>query len=151
MQRVVNGAVQSTVLDLAVNSASERGLLGIALHPVSARGLSLLDREHDGRRHDVLTRRRSWATASIASSGTARRLTLHQNIIKLRAIQQDAGQPERGNHDGGMIKFGPDGSCTSSSATSAGAARCRTCADGPFGPGHARRSVRRPASPTTRT
>src|SRR5215510_14105765 len=33
VQRVVNGAIQSTVLDLAVNSASERGLLGIALHP----------------------------------------------------------------------------------------------------------------------
>src|SRR5439155_13544539 len=33
VKRVVNGTVQSTVLDLAVNSASERGLLGIALHP----------------------------------------------------------------------------------------------------------------------
>jgi glucose/arabinose dehydrogenase len=29
----VNGLVQSTVLDLGVNSASERGLLGIATHP----------------------------------------------------------------------------------------------------------------------
>src|SRR5918994_7631167 len=33
VKRVVNGAVHSTVLDLAVNFASERGLLGIALHP----------------------------------------------------------------------------------------------------------------------
>ena len=34
MKRVVNGVVQSpAVLDLAVNSGSERGLLGIALHP----------------------------------------------------------------------------------------------------------------------
>ena len=33
VKRVVNGAVQSTVLDLAVNFGSERGLLGIALHP----------------------------------------------------------------------------------------------------------------------
>jgi glucose/arabinose dehydrogenase len=33
VKRVVNGIVQSTVLDLAVNSGSERGLLGIALHP----------------------------------------------------------------------------------------------------------------------
>lgn len=31
VQRVVNGAVQSTVLDLGVNNNSERGLLGIAL------------------------------------------------------------------------------------------------------------------------
>src|SRR5207253_9690999 len=33
VQRVVNGTIQSTALDLAVNSASERGALGIALHP----------------------------------------------------------------------------------------------------------------------
>lgn len=33
VQRVINGVIQSTVLDLAVNFASERGLLGIALHP----------------------------------------------------------------------------------------------------------------------
>src|SRR5687767_2697213 len=33
VKRVVDGVVQATVLDLAVNSASERGLLGIALHP----------------------------------------------------------------------------------------------------------------------
>ena len=31
--RVAGGTVAGTVLDLAVNSASERGLLGIALHP----------------------------------------------------------------------------------------------------------------------
>ena len=33
VKRVVNGAVAGTVIDLSVNSASERGLLGIALHP----------------------------------------------------------------------------------------------------------------------
>jgi len=33
VKRIVNGAVQSTVLDLGVNNFSERGLLGIALHP----------------------------------------------------------------------------------------------------------------------
>lgn len=33
VMRVVNGAVAGTVLDLAVNNASERGLLGIALDP----------------------------------------------------------------------------------------------------------------------
>ena len=33
VQRVVGGVVQETVLDLAVNSGSERGLLGITLHP----------------------------------------------------------------------------------------------------------------------
>src|SRR5205807_2598664 len=33
VQRVLNGLIKDTVLDLPVNSASERGLLGIALHP----------------------------------------------------------------------------------------------------------------------
>lgn len=33
VRRVTNGVVGPTVLDLAVNSTSERGLLGIALHP----------------------------------------------------------------------------------------------------------------------
>ena len=33
VKRVVNGSSPSTVLDLSVNAASERGLLGIALHP----------------------------------------------------------------------------------------------------------------------
>jgi glucose/arabinose dehydrogenase len=33
VRRVVGGVVTGTALDLAVNSASERGLLGIALHP----------------------------------------------------------------------------------------------------------------------
>jgi aldose sugar dehydrogenase len=33
VKRVVDGVVQSTVLDLSVNFASERGLLGVALHP----------------------------------------------------------------------------------------------------------------------
>ncbi len=37
--------------------------------------------------------------------GTA--LTFTQNLIRLRALQQDAGQHERGNHDGGVITFGP--------------------------------------------
>src|SRR5687768_18005887 len=33
VQRVINGGIDSTVLDLAVNFGSERGLLGVALHP----------------------------------------------------------------------------------------------------------------------
>jgi glucose/arabinose dehydrogenase len=41
--------------------------------------------------------------------GTSGTLTQDNNLIRLRAFQQDAGQPERGNHDGGVLKFGPDG------------------------------------------
>jgi hypothetical protein len=36
-------------------------------------------------------------------------LTQDANLIHLRAFQEDAGQPPRGNHDGGVIRFGPDG------------------------------------------
>ena len=36
-------------------------------------------------------------------------LTFDRNLIKLRALQQDAGQPSRGNHNGGVMRFGPDG------------------------------------------
>jgi hypothetical protein len=30
-------------------------------------------------------------------------------LIKLRSLQQDAGQTSRGNHNGGVLRFGPDG------------------------------------------
>jgi len=51
--------------------------------------------------------------------GTDRTLTFDRNLIKLRALQHDGApnpqnqgdgtQPARGNHDGGVIRFGPDG------------------------------------------
>jgi glucose/arabinose dehydrogenase len=108
----MNGVIQGTVLDLAVNFASERGLLGIALHPAfpTNPGVYLYWTESTtdgdtnvfsetpllGNRVD----RFIWDGAG---------LTLDKNLIMLRAIQQDAGQPERGNHDGGIITFGHDG------------------------------------------
>ena len=59
------------------------------------------------------------AIASIGSSGTARRSTFDRNLIMLRAFQNDGAptppgqgdeaQPPRGNHNGGVIRFGPDG------------------------------------------
>src|SRR4029450_7308053 len=118
VKRVVNGVVQSPpLLDLAVNSGSERGLLGIALHPnfpatphvylywtESATGADttlLSETPLLGNRADGFV----WA-------GSAR--TPARNIIRLRALQPAfARDPTpaagRGNHDGGVIKFGPDG------------------------------------------
>jgi glucose/arabinose dehydrogenase len=112
--RVSDGVVKGTALDLAVNNASERGLLGIALHPEfpanpgvylywtestsGADSNTLSDTPLLGNRVDRFT----WDE----NSGT---LTMERNLIRLRAIQEDAGQPARGNHDGGVLKFGPDG------------------------------------------
>jgi aldose sugar dehydrogenase len=112
VKRVVNGSEHSIVLDLAVNFGSERGLLGIALHPAfpTNPGVYLYWTESTtGDDTDILSAtpqlgnrvdRYVWDGASLA---------FDENLIQIRAIQQDAGQPERGNHDGGVIEFGPDG------------------------------------------
>jgi glucose/arabinose dehydrogenase len=117
VQHVVNGAIVGTALDLAVNSGSERGLLGIALHPNFA---------DNGFVYLYWTESTTDADTTVLSEtpllgnrvdrfvwdGSA--LTVDQNIIRLRALQPPfAAEPTpaagRGNHDGGVIKFGPDG------------------------------------------
>ena len=110
--RVKNGAVQGAVLDLAVNSASERGLLGITLHPnFASNGFAYL----------------FWTESSTGADTTAidevpllgnrvdryhwdgARLNFDRTLQRFRALQTDAGQPARGNHNGGVLRFGPDG------------------------------------------
>ena len=112
VQRVVDGAVQRTVLDLRVNAAAERGLLGIALHP---------DFPTDPGVYLFWTISSTGADTTVPSATpllgnrvdrfvwNGSRLTFDRNVIRLRAIQQDAGQHERGNHDGGVLAFGTDG------------------------------------------
>lgn len=112
--RVTNGVVVGTALDLAVNNASERGLLGIALHPQfpSNPGVYLYWTESSSGADTNILSQTSLLGNRVdrfvwnAGSGT---LTMERNLIRLRAIQEDAGQPARGNHDGGVLKFGPDG------------------------------------------
>jgi glucose/arabinose dehydrogenase len=111
VQRVVNGAVQSTVLDLAVNSGSERGLLGIALHPdfPTNPGVYLYWTESTtGADTNVLSQTPLLGNRVDRFVWNGSALTFDRNLIRLRALQQDANQPERGNHDGGVIDFGPD-------------------------------------------
>lgn len=123
VQRVINGVIQPTpALDLAVNSNSERGLLSMALDPnfpanpsvyirwtESSTGVDTtvaLETPLVGNRVDRFV----W-------DGTT--LTIANNLIKLRSLQTDnvvvPGHPgtnngnAAGNHNGGVIKFGPDG------------------------------------------
>ena len=123
VKRVLDGVVQPTpVLDLAVNSNSERGLLAMALHPnfpttpdvfirwteSSTAADSTVNSEVPllGNRVDRFT----WNGSTLAFAGP---------VIALRARQTDnvpvPGHPgttnnnENGNHNGGTIAFGPDG------------------------------------------
>ena len=112
VQRVVNGVVQGTVLDLAVNFGSERGLLGIALHPEfpADPGVYLYWTESTtGGDTNVLSATPLLGNRVDRYEWNGAALRFDHNLIRLRAIQQDAGQPERGNHDGGIVAFGNDG------------------------------------------
>ena len=112
VRRVTNGVVGATVLDLAVNNFSERGLLGIALHP---------DFPTNPGAYLYWTETKTGADTNVPSDTpllgnrvdrfvwNGSTLTFDHNLIKIRAIQEDAGQPERGNHDGGVLAFGRDG------------------------------------------
>ncbi|HEX5053983.1 MAG TPA: PQQ-dependent sugar dehydrogenase [Planctomycetota bacterium] len=125
VKRVTNGVVAGVVLDLAVNSASERGLLGIALHPQfpSNPGVYLYNTESttgaDTSLLDQTPLRGNRVDRFVWNGST---LTFDRNIIKLRSYQEDLNgvtdplnpfnNPApvlRGNHNGGVIRFGPDG------------------------------------------
>ena len=112
VQRVLNSTVAGTALDLAVNSASERGLLGIALHPgfPSNPGVYLYWTEsRTGADTTVFGETPLLGNRVDRFTWTGSALTFDRNLVRIRAIQEDAGQPARGNHDGGVMAFGADG------------------------------------------
>ncbi len=141
VKRIVNGVVTATVLDLAVNSASERGLLGIALHPKFPKtpfvylywtcraAANTADPFQPTARmcdENALLGEDTNVTAAVPLLGNrvdrfvwdGQTLTFDRNIIALRSFQADgAPQPpnqndsqqgQAGNHNGGVIRFGPD-------------------------------------------
>ena len=112
VKHVVNGEVQSTVLDLPVNFGSERGLLGIALHPGFPGNPSVYlfwTQSSTGSDTDVLANVDLLGNRVDRFTWNGTQLTFAANIIRLRALQRDPGQDERGNHDGGILRFGEDG------------------------------------------
>jgi glucose/arabinose dehydrogenase len=112
VKRVVNGVVQSTVLDLPVNFASERGLLGMALAPEfpANPGVYLYWTESStGADTNVISNVPLLGNRVDRFVWNGTNLTFDKNLIRLRARQIDAGQPERGNHDGGVIRVDSEG------------------------------------------
>ena len=111
VKRVVDGQVQGVVLDLAVNSASERGLLGIALHPGFRRNgwvYLFWSESRTGADSTTLEGVRLLGNRVDRFEWDGQALAFDRSIVQFRALQADEGQPLRGNHDGGILRFGPD-------------------------------------------
>jgi glucose/arabinose dehydrogenase len=136
--RIRNGVVEGPVLDLAVNSNSERGLLGIALHRnFLVNGFVYLFWSESNTGED--------STSSTAVDLMANRvdrfvwngstLTFDRNLIHFRTFQQDAGQTPRGNHNGGVVRFGPDGKVYVIVGDTGRRGQMQNLEFGPFGPG----------------
>jgi aldose sugar dehydrogenase len=138
VQHVVNGVVQSTVLDLPVNSASERGLLGIALHPqffIGGRVYLFWSESSTGEDSVELAEVPLLGNRVDRFVWDGSTLTFERNILKLRSFQADEGQPLRGNHDGGVLRFGSDGKLYVIDGDTGRRGQLQNLVNGPFGPG----------------
>jgi aldose sugar dehydrogenase len=101
VRRVTGGILQAgEVLDVAVNSDSERGLLGIALHPDFANN------------HFVYLYYTESGTGSDGGSPLGNRVyryTWDGNFLTSPHLILDLPVTPGPNHNGGIISFGPDG------------------------------------------
>jgi aldose sugar dehydrogenase len=136
--RIRNGGVEGPVLDLAVNSNSERGLLGIAVHRnFLVNGFVYLFWSESNTGADSTS---STAVDLLANRvdrfrWTGSSLVFDRTLIRFRAFQHDAGQNPRGNHDGGVVRFGPDGKVYVIVGDTGRRGQTQNLEFGPFGPG----------------
>jgi glucose/arabinose dehydrogenase len=122
IKRVIGGVVQATpIIDLAVNSNSERGLLSLVLHPGFPGTPYMYIRwteSSTGADSNVVSEVPLLGNRVDRYIWNGSTLTFDRNIIQLRARQTDnvpvPGHPgtnnnnENGNHNGGVMRFGPD-------------------------------------------
>jgi glucose/arabinose dehydrogenase len=136
VKRVRDGNV-SVVLDLPVNFASERGLLGITLHPkFKKNGWVYLfwSEARSGVDNNALDGVRLMGNRIDRFEWDNGRLEFDRSIAKFRAFQMDANQPLRGNHNGGVIDFGPDGKLYAVVGDTGRRGQTQNLVDGPFTP-----------------
>jgi len=123
VKRVIGGVLQPTpVLDLAVNSNSERGLLSLVLHPNFAANHFVYIRwteSSTGADSGIVTEVPLLGNRVDRYFWNGTTLAFDRNMILLRSRQTDnvdvPGHPgtsnaaEQANHNGGVLRFGPDG------------------------------------------